>query len=80
MNVAQKGVFTLGLSAMCFVAAYQVASGQRKIGESGQRRADIGALHVEPTMVDNEGARLLGNCHGPWTGESCRGVLAGPLQ
>ena len=32
MNVAQNMVFMLGLLAVCFIAAYQVSSGQRTIG------------------------------------------------
>ena len=33
MNVAQNTVFTLGLLIVCFIAAYQVASKQRGIGD-----------------------------------------------
>lgn len=33
MNVAQNMVFMIGLLIVCFIAAYQVASGQRKIGD-----------------------------------------------
>lgn len=32
MNVSQNFVFTLGLLITCFIAAYQVTSGQRKVG------------------------------------------------
>ncbi|KAI9882459.1 MAG: SEA (Seh1-associated) complex subunit [Watsoniomyces obsoletus] len=32
MNVAQNTVFTLGLLITCFIAAYQVTTGQRKVG------------------------------------------------
>ncbi|KAI9672327.1 MAG: hypothetical protein M1817_003349 [Caeruleum heppii] len=32
MNVAQNLVFTLGLLVTCFIAAYQVTTGQRKVG------------------------------------------------
>lgn len=32
MNVSQNLVFTLGLLITCFIAAYQVTSGQRKVG------------------------------------------------
>ncbi len=33
MNVTQNLVFTLGLLVTCFIAAYQVTSGQRKVGQ-----------------------------------------------
>ncbi|MCJ1286808.1 hypothetical protein MMC26_006154 [Xylographa opegraphella] len=33
MNVSQNVVFTLGLLVICFLAAYQVTSGQRKVGD-----------------------------------------------
>ncbi|KAI9801886.1 MAG: hypothetical protein M1833_002200 [Piccolia ochrophora] len=32
LNVSQNLVFTLGLLATCFIAAYQVTTGQRKVG------------------------------------------------
>ena len=32
MNVSQNLVFTLGLMVTCFIAAYQVTTGQRKVG------------------------------------------------
>jgi ABC-type transport system involved in Fe-S cluster assembly fused permease/ATPase subunit len=32
MNVTQNLVFTLGLLVTCFIAAYQVTTGQRKVG------------------------------------------------
>ncbi len=32
MNVAQNTVFTIGLLITCFIAAYQVTTGQRKVG------------------------------------------------
>lgn len=33
MNVSQNLVFTLGLMVACFIAAYQVTTGQRKVGD-----------------------------------------------
>ena len=33
MNVSQNMVFTLGLLVTCFISAYQVSSGQRKVGD-----------------------------------------------
>lgn len=33
MNVSQNLVFTTGLLVICFIAAYQVTSGQRKVGD-----------------------------------------------
>ncbi|KAI4144185.1 MAG: hypothetical protein LQ340_006750 [Diploschistes diacapsis] len=33
MNVSQNMVFTLGLLVTCFIAAYQVTAGQRKVGD-----------------------------------------------
>ena len=33
MNVSQNMVFTLGLMITCFIAAYQVTSGQREVGD-----------------------------------------------
>ena len=33
MNVSQNLVFTTGLLIICFIAAYQVTSGQRKVGD-----------------------------------------------
>lgn len=33
MNVSQNLVFTLGLMIACFIAAYQVTTGQRKVGD-----------------------------------------------
>ena len=33
MNVSQNVVFTLGLLITCFIAAYQVTTGQRKVGK-----------------------------------------------
>ena len=33
MNVSQNLVFTLGLMVTCFIAAYQVSTGQRKVGD-----------------------------------------------
>ncbi len=33
MNVSQNMVFTLGLLVTCFIAAYQVTTGQRKVGK-----------------------------------------------
>ena len=33
MNVTQNLVFTLGLLVTCFIAAYQVTTGQRKVGQ-----------------------------------------------
>lgn len=33
MNVSQNLVFTLGLLITCFIAAYQVTTGQRKVGD-----------------------------------------------
>lgn len=33
MNVTQNLVFTLGLLITCFIAAYQVTTGQRKVGQ-----------------------------------------------
>ncbi|KAI9755781.1 MAG: hypothetical protein M4579_004144 [Chaenotheca gracillima] len=33
MNVVQNVVFTLGLLVVCFIAAYQVTTGQRKVGK-----------------------------------------------
>jgi len=33
MNVTQNLVFTLGLLVTCFIAAYQVTNGQRKVGQ-----------------------------------------------
>ncbi|KAL8986703.1 MAG: hypothetical protein Q9177_004024 [Variospora cf. flavescens] len=33
MNVSQNLVFTLGLMVTCFIAAYQVTTGQRKVGQ-----------------------------------------------
>ncbi|MCJ1389023.1 hypothetical protein MMC18_001876 [Xylographa bjoerkii] len=33
MNVSQNVVFTLGLLVTCFISAYQVTSGQRKVGD-----------------------------------------------
>ncbi|KAL8651054.1 MAG: hypothetical protein Q9226_004875 [Calogaya cf. arnoldii] len=33
MNVSQNLVFTLGLMVICFIAAYQVTTGQRKVGK-----------------------------------------------
>lgn len=33
MNVSQNMVFTLGLLITCFIAAYQVTTGQRKVGQ-----------------------------------------------
>ncbi len=33
MNVTQNVVFTLGLLVTCFIAAYQVTTGQRKVGK-----------------------------------------------
>ena len=33
MNVSQNLVFTFGLMVTCFIAAYQVTSGQRKVGD-----------------------------------------------
>jgi ABC-type transport system involved in Fe-S cluster assembly fused permease/ATPase subunit len=33
MNVSQNIVFTLGLLITCFIAAYQVTTGQRKVGQ-----------------------------------------------
>ncbi len=33
MNVSQNLVFTLGLLVTCFIAAYQVTTGQRKVGQ-----------------------------------------------
>ncbi|KAL8700256.1 MAG: hypothetical protein Q9201_005553 [Fulgogasparrea decipioides] len=33
MNVSQNLVFTLGLMVTCFIAAYQVTTGQRKVGK-----------------------------------------------
>ena len=33
MNVAQNMVFTMGLMITCFIAAYQVTTGQRRVGD-----------------------------------------------
>ncbi|KAL8880626.1 MAG: hypothetical protein Q9198_001998, partial [Flavoplaca austrocitrina] len=33
MNVSQNLVFTLGLMVICFIAAYQVTTGQKKVGQ-----------------------------------------------
>ena len=33
MNVSQNTVFTLGLLVTCFIAAYQVTTGERKVGD-----------------------------------------------
>ncbi|MCJ1479215.1 hypothetical protein MMC13_007900 [Lambiella insularis] len=33
MNVSQNAVFTIGLLITCFIAAYQVTTGQRKVGQ-----------------------------------------------
>lgn len=33
MNISQNLVFTMGLMIACFIAAYQVTSGQRKVGD-----------------------------------------------
>lgn len=36
LNVCQNAIFTLGLMAVCFIAAYQITTGQRRVGQITQ--------------------------------------------
>ncbi|EDN08041.1 hypothetical protein HCAG_04551 [Histoplasma mississippiense (nom. inval.)] len=75
MNTCQNTVFMLGLLITCFLAAYQVATGEQKVGKfsamiNSERMLEL--FREQPTVIDGPNTRELPRCDGEITFENVK--------